>query len=610
MQPPRRAAVVTRWPRALVVRARRAAAALRYRPVDLAALTGRLSDLHASPEAAAPGYWKRKPAPSRTYVYPAHPTVGAGDVEEVAHLQRGEFRGSPRFEWRPLGVPPPWDANPENNRTWDFYRHTLRWTVPLIKVAAVKGDDGALQLAVSVMKDWIIRNSPPPGQSAYAWRDNVVAMRLFTLAWFWEIWRRSDAFDTETATLFLASIYQHARFLCDPRNYRARSNHGLDMNGALLAAAVTFPEFRDAAKWRAIAAHRLAAYAATNFSPGGFHLEEAPAYHWFVTTRIAEMLGFARANGLSLPPTLNDTLARACAVYPYLRLPDGTIAHVGDSSLRAGGADWRQCLQRLLGAEIPPVAASTAPNPRQDGSSFLLDSAVGYAIFTGYRVGGAEPEPDTYALFRCNSFRSGHEHQDALSFLLYGLGREWLVDSGYLNMEEHTPERQYMRCSRAHNVVEVDDEAFGIHPVSLTDWGRTGSGDFVTAQHDLASVRHTRTFRLEPPYSVRITDVLEATGGTPHIYSQLFHVAPGLSVEQVRAERMELSAADGGRCLIEQSGSAGEWKVVCGQKTPYLQGWYSSDFNQLEASPVVSYSSGQPATRWVFTTRIWLERGR
>ena len=578
-----------------------------WRHFDPAAWAEHLDEL-LTPAALSPGYWHTKPRLPTLYSYPERPTATDSDCNVVRRMKAGEFGTDDFLEWLPLGVPPPWKENPFNNNSWDLWRHALTWTRPLVNVWLTDQDPSSLALLKRIWSDWIEHNSLPPGESEYAWGDHTVAIRLRVLCWFWELWRTSDAYDPAFGRLLLASAFQHALCICDPEMYPEHSNHGLEMTGSLLAAAITFPEFKRAPDWEQLARGRVSRYIAQNFSPEGFHLEQSPAYHWFVLGRLSETLRFLRGNGRELAPNDLVRLRRALAVWPYLRKPDGRLPTVGDSeALMRPGSPLD--VELLGGAAAVQDSLWTCPNPRDDGTQFLLSRSAGYAIFYPYTPNepATRTHPsDTYALFKCNSFDSTHSRHDALSFVLFGLGRDWLIDSGALNYEEKTPQRQYMRSARAHSVVLVDDQDFGFNPLRLSTWGRTEQGDFVTVRHEMKTATHTRTFRFTPPRTVELTDELTAADGQPHCYAQLFHAAPDVQVTIAPDGVAVLTADNGDRCEIHQQGDEGTWSVIKGQTEPVYQGWYSPMYGELVESPVLYYTSATSALHWTCHTRVEL----
>jgi hypothetical protein len=550
-------------------------------------------------------YWRTKPLAPDLLAFSLQPRATDADREAAARMKAGEFRPSGLFDWQPIGVPPPWDENPLGNNSWDFYRHALRWIEPLVTVWFDDGDAESLTLAREIVRDWRNKNGQRPGASPYAWFDHSVVYRLRVFCWLWELGRTREAVDEGFAIELVELIHSHAELLASGELYAPRSNHGLEQNSALLGAAILFPEFRGAERWREMAYQRVEAYVADNFSPEGFHLEQSPGYHWYVLSRLAPLTRYLRVNQQPPMPALEETAHRAASVWPYLVRPNGHVANVGDTHDQPARG-IHECWKKWRGDAPPPVARSTLPDPRQTPGEFLLSFDAGYAIFTAYPIDAKEPEPDTYVLYKCNAFPYTHHHTDALSFMLYGLGSDWLVDAGAYSYDQDAPQRKYVRSPRAHNLVLIDGEDSKLGRVELVDFGRTEHGDFVSARHHLPQATHTRTLTFVPPYTIEISDELVSADARPHTYSQLFHLAPALEPRIISDRCVQVVAEDGKTCVIEQSGAAGEWEIVIGQKEPYWQGWYSPGFRQIEPVPTLYYTCVGKRESCVLLTEIRL----
>ena len=516
------------------------------------------------------------PALPETYLLPVRPVASASFTIEADALLAGEFRPGARWKSKPLGFPPPWDADPFEDRNWCSLLHSLEWLIPLVHAHVGAPDRGYLQASVRAVDDWIWRNPFRRAPSRFSWHDHAAAKRLRLFAWFWELYRESDDFDLDFARLLLASVYQHVLYHLDDRNYRPNSNHGLEGIGALFAAAIAFPSFRDASDWEAKARERLTQWLADNLSPEGFHLEQSPSYHWFVLLRLAAIDRFLRANGRAVEE-LSEATERAAGVWPYLLKPNGAIPTVGDSSHTAP-ADWRALLERQWGRRPPsPVSPSAAPDETRT-STILVSPRAGYAILA------SEPPPystrdATYVLFRCRTFESPHFHHDALSLVLFGLGRDWIVDPGYLNYDEADPRRQHLRSLRAHSLVIIPGTHFRTGPNDCLEWGITPQGISVSAYHDLPTARHTRRILLPDPSQLLVQDHLEWVRRRPVPWVQLFQLAPDLEVEIISDRETRLIAPEGTSCLIRQS-SPGAWRVARGEERPALQGWFSESYGK------------------------------
>jgi hypothetical protein len=547
-------------------------------------------------EASNLAYWTSKPAVAGLGLdFP--PVASAADRATVAHMKRGEFRPSAGFPWLPIGVPPPWGENPLGQSAWDHYRHALTWLMPLVNVWLADGDGEAGELVFRVIADWQKHNAVYPGASPYSWHDHESAARIRNCLRIWGLYRRSTEPDESRAAMLLGLIHAHAEFVAGGRTYAPRSNHGFVQNVSLIEAAVCLPEFHAAETWRAVGDARMAQYVQENFSAVGFHLEQSPGYHRFVGTKLGALVKLLAENGQAPVPGLAAAARRAVAVWPYLLLPDGRVVNVGDTHVKR----YRSALEGW------PVFWDPNDVPQLGyPSHVLLDFAAGYAVFTACDPALRPRDPDTYVLFKCNAFEYTHAQRDALSFVLYGHGQSWLIDSGLYNYEEKDPARQYMRSARAHNVVLVDDVDHGFGQTALVASEHTAQADSAAARHELPRATHVRTLRFTPPAALDVLDELRARDEKPHRYTQLFHASPDLEV-QIESERViELRAKNGAACRIEQLGAIGQWQMITGQKVPYWQGWYSADVDQLVPAPVLTYSVEGAPGGVTFNTRITL----
>ncbi len=555
-----------------------------WQRADATVLAGRLQRIVGSRSAALQQWRERKPLPA-TFLHPVAPEATAAVRASAARLLDGRFtpHASVREQREPL--PPRWAERDDGRRTEQMYRHSLRWLEPLIIVAYADGAERAWQTATGVIVSWIKGNSRPPGQSRGAWHDHAVSIRVRVLCWFFELYRRRPDADAAVLRMLVASIHQHALFLADPSTYTPRSNHALETNGSLLAVCVTVPELRGAAEWERLARRRLERYAAAAFTDDGFSKEQSPRYHFFILRRLAAIVSYLDAVGRPVPPVVAERLHQATVVWPWLVRADGTLPRVGDTNDHAI-AHWRRSLIETTNAEPPPPCPSTMPNPRTDGAALLVSFDAGYAVLAGHHPGEPPDRDDTHVLFKCNYFRFPHFHRDGLSFVLYALGREWLIDPGPHSYEYDRWERRHLCSSSAHNTVEVGAR-FDVHPVEFVDAARTATDDRVTVRHLLGHATHTRTLEHRPPRQVRIIDEIAVADGEMRDIRQLFHVHPDLVTHMGTGGRLELRAPDGARCLITQAHD-GVWRTVRGQRYPEPLGWRSP--RQLTIEPITTCS--------------------
>ena len=556
-----------------------------WRRADATVVARRLHPAVGPPAAALRQWRERKPLPA-TFLHPVEPDMTTRTREAADRLLTGRFSPHRSVAVRDEHLPPQWSAPHGRWRTEEMYRHSLRWLEPLVVVAAADDDVIAWEAATGVVVSWITANSRAPGRSDGAWHDHAVSIRARVLCWFFELYRRRPSSDAAVLRLLVASINQHGLYLADPSTYTPRSNHALETNGSLLAICATVPELRSADAWARLARWRLERYVADAFTDDGFSREQSPRYHFFILRRLAALVSYLDAVDRPAPATVSARVHDAAIVWPWLVRADGSLPRVGDTNDRAI-PQWRRSLADATGAEPPPPCPSTMPNPRADTAGLLVSFDAGYAVFRGHEPGQPAGGDDTQVLFKCNYFRYPHFHHDGLSFVLYALGREWLIDPGPHSYEYDRWERRYLCSSSAHNTVEVGAR-FDVHDVDLADVSRTATGDRVSVRHLLGHATHTRTVEHRPPRVVHVRDEVVVTDGQTHDVRQLFHVAPDCTAVVGDDGRLVLTAPDGGRCIISQAG-AGTWRLVRAQRHPEPLGWWSPGQHTIEPITTATY---------------------
>jgi hypothetical protein len=537
--------------------------------IDPVALADDLGAIVAEPDATVRTWIERKP-PAAMYLHRVEPHAGAPQRRRAGELLSGSFRAHTTIPARREALPPRWDQLEDSTRTEEMYRHSLTWLVPLVSVAYTDDDVDLWRLITEVVESWITENSTPPGRSPGAWHDHAVAFRIRVLDWFVELYRRRQQVDERLLRLVVASIYQHGEYLVDDTTHGPRSNHALEAAGSLLSVCISYPQLRTAETWSEVAVERVEAYVDQAFAPDGFSKEQSPRYHFFILRRLAALVAYLSEVGHPVPDGVRECLRRASEVWPWLIRDDGSLPRIGDSNERPI-PHWRQALAEI-GGEPPAAAPSCVPNPRPDAAALLASPDGIYAVMRGHHPDDPATV-DTHVVFKTGYFRFPHFHHDGLSFVLYALGRDWLIDPGPHSYEYDRWERQYLCSSSAHNVVEVDGP-FDVHPAEVIDIARTDTGDSVTARHHLEQAVHTRTVEHRPDRGLRVRDELAISDQQRHMVRQLFHVHPDCEVETVGDRTLRLRAPTGDQCTITQA-HAGSWSIVRGRREPTPLGWYS-----------------------------------
>jgi uncharacterized heparinase superfamily protein len=166
--------------------------------------------------------------------------------------------------------------------------------------------------------------------------------------------------------------------------------------------------------------------------------------------------------------------------------------------------------------------------------------------------------------------RGSHGHNDALAIEVSAYGRPFIVDPGSYVYNLDREARQRFRSTGYHSTVMVDSAeqnttdaeipfVMGNHTrPNVIDWQTTRERDLVSAEHFGYTrlpnpVRHRRTieFNKAERYWL-INDELSGTG--THEFGFSFHIAPGLSVDEIDETTVKISDGVSGHLYIRTAG--------------------------------------------------------
>jgi hypothetical protein len=479
------------------------------------------------------------------------PLFGSAQRDEaVTMAKQGIFtvRGSMTV----LAVPIDWQMDPHLDRSWRFSLHTWRFLEPVLHAAA-SGDLEALRIGIDIALDWIASN-PQVGDnvSEFAWYDMAVGGRAACLGFLARI-ASTNGYSRE-ATMLLRSAEEHGTWLADNKNYNEAHNHGLFEDGGLALLCMQLPDLPKAPYWHAHAKARFARNVAATISESdGFHLEHSPAYHVMILELIARISEGAGLADDHLP----ELVQRMRTMTPWLVLPDGMYAQLGDTDLQKA-PDW--------------VAGEMAP----DG--LLLAKDAGLA-----GVAKADERLLTVGWYHVK----GHKHADELSVCWYAAGVRLLVDTGGYGYYYDEPGRKYAESSRGHNVLTRADREFTFRDQPKYGSGIFGAGEgggwyavlghnpLLTAQ----DVEHRRLLLYRPSELLYVIDLANNTAKERPQLRRHFHFGPAVEViDSKTGDEWRLSVR--GReigALYDLPATGGHQNVLArqvrGQRDPEPQGF-------------------------------------
>lgn len=454
---------------------------------------------------------------------------------------------------------------------WELGRHQF-W-VTLGQAFAATGDERYAEAFTRQLLHWLEQN--PLRQGIHWLSEMEFGIRLISWSNAFRLFRHSPYFQERALERFLHGLYLHATYLDRTltTHWLVANNHLIGETAGLFAFGVLFPQFKEAARWRARALAVFTDALVSQVYPDGVNREQATGYHRFVLDFVLLVVDLAQRNGHKMPPVV---LQRLEAMLEYERdiiAPDGTVPQIGDcddgrgfvlsaavpffdfrgwqavgavlfdradfARAAAGGNDealW------FLGPEGWDRYAAMVPEPAPRPSRLFRDG--GHCVLRTGDGPGA-----TYLFVRCGDFGLGsdgscvHSHADMLAPVLHWQGRPFLADSGTYAYYCGTEVRDPFRGAAAHNAL-IPRGADQAEMFPIWNWGRVPrtrvlgfEGADVESRLDAELVsaegyRHRRLFVLHraTPRLV-IEDAWDVAPQWAHAPIDAFlHLMPGLSL--------------------------------------------------------------------------------
>lgn len=490
------------------------------------------------------------------------------------------------------------DVAGDKKITWELNRQQYFST--LGRAYWLTGDELFAETFAAHLDDWMNANPPKRGIN---WASSLeVSFRA--ISWLWAFYFFKDS-PHLTPALFIRALkflYLHARHLeTYLSTYFSPNTHLTGEALGLYYIGTLWPEFYDAARWRALGYRILLDALDTHVRADGVYFEQSSYYQRYTADFYTHFCILARANGEPPEAKLTEQLTALLDYLLYITRPDGTTPLVGDDD---GGRlvmlderaadDFRATLSNGAALFARPDYKYVAREAAEE-TLWLLGSA-GLKTFAelneqppvkqsrafvsgGYYVmrDGWE-ETSNYLLLDCGphgAVGNAHAHADALSFDMAARGRTLLVDPGTFTYTGSAEKRDLFRSSAMHNTLTIDNESSSmmdgpfrwrhVARSSVKSWLSRERFDFFEGQHDgyerlPAPATHVRSLLfIKDDYWVMRDRVL--TTGT-HRYDLHFHfdmdTAPATAHDGDVAAMLERPADKAG-LEIFAFGDEGRW---------------------------------------------------
>lgn len=531
---------------------------------------------------------------------------------------------------------------------WEPNRHLH--LVRLAQAYRLTGQAGYLNVVRHHVQTWLQQCPYLRGPN---WASSLeLAIRLINWSLVWELAGGAGGplfAGREGARLqeeWLQSIYRHLSFIAaNFSRYSSANNHLIGEAAGLYVGALSWPQWKDCARFVAQGQAILEEQARLQITPEGVPREQAFAYAQFVFDFLLLAALKGRAADLAFSPAYWQRLERMLEFIAALMDSAGHVPQVGDADdgyvvslapqpgfcafrsllatgavlfrrpefkLKSGGLDDKT--RWLFGPEAGQVYAEL----EQPAGPLALPRAFPEG---GYYILGAELDtPDEVRLLMDAGplgylSLAAHGHADALSILLGIHGRQILVDPGTYAYHTQPRWRAWFRGTAAHNTVCIDGLDQSVpggnfmwvrHAAAqCVDWRSSAQEDRVVGVHHgyerlSDPVVHRRAVRLlKPRREIEVIDMLFCA--RRHTAVRWWHFAEDCHVHL---------EDDGGAVRIESGdvrvrmlpGEAVSARLLRGAEDP-PGGWISRRFDAKQPTTSLAWETPIRGTT-VLRTRI------
>jgi hypothetical protein len=493
-----------------------------------------------------------------------------------------------------------WFINPTFNQyrewTWQLSRHP-EWAL-LGQRYRETGDERYAEAFVRYFESWVHQALVPedaPGGDTLCWRTIEAGIRMGG-SWQWALhaFYQSPHFTDDVLIDWYKSVWEHGWRL---RNFHRTGNWLImEMNG-LAQIGILYPQFVDAAQWKAYAFEVLVEELDAQVYPDGFQVELSTGYHQVDIRNYGWLMDVCRAYEEPVPEAFHTGLERMHAVNVRMMMPDGRLPDVNDG----GWHHVAPLMERAVEAYPERQDFAWAHTAGVEGTP-PDETSVAFP-YAGYYIMRTSWSPDAvWALFDGGPYGYGHQHEDKLNLLLHAYGHLLLTEGGNYAYDG-SEMRRYVLSTRAHNTIRIDGQdqnrrldydrqAFDVTERAGAAWRTTDTYDLADATYDedygpeaAQKVTHQRTVLMikEPPGGLGpfllAIDRLTPEDDAAHTAQILWHLAifratvDGVTVHSQADETANLS-------ILPAATEGLSVELVAGQETPEWQGWVATRQHQ------------------------------
>jgi hypothetical protein len=495
--------------------------------------------------------------------------------------------------------------------------------------------------AFYLINDWMNKN---PVGIGLGWCDALnVSFRNISWIWTLELLKNSKAYNQYFSKI-IGNLVFHARYIKKNLSFREfPNNHLVGEAFGLFLLALFLNPLKESKKYLEISKAILEREIIDQTYPDGGNKEHAFLYARLSADFFLQAYIIGTKNNIQFSQSYVDRLKKMFDFFLETLTPDFFMPSIGDSE---------DCMADRL-SEVSkknpiPLLATLSLLFKEEIVDFIEEMPEESFFLLGKdacnkfnkakrtkKVFSSTLLPDTgLCIMRSGNLKnglllffdvgpqglghSGHGHSDSLNIVVYAHGKNILVDPGTYIYNFNHDWRNYFKGTSAHNTIMVDrqDQAVPFSYAESFGWKEKADGHlskwFAGKEYDCASGFHKGYMRLKEGILHNrsiffnkkqgywfILDTLEGKG--EHLFELFYHLHPKMKIDKHQDNSFIATFDDG--CgvkiiLINPNDTKGE--IIIGATDP-IQGWFSSEYNSKEKSPVINYSKITSAPTYFMT---------
>lgn len=486
--------------------------------------------------------------------------------------------------WKPIEIQEKidWAMNPYNDKTWQFYLHSLDFISHLINAYKNTNNIIYLQKSEYFIRDWIEKNfNIEDAVCEWAWKGHAVANRTMNIIAFLNEYNKYINKDRKLLYKIYDLLERQGDFLADDNNYEDY-NHGLFQDQALIETAIMFPFLKFSEQWNKKALDRILHRINKDFTEEGVHKEHSPDYHIIVMKLFINIKEFLDYYNVNYPKELYKKFEKIQKYLAVIIQEDGTVPLIGDTALSSA----RNCIPKssIVSEELLYELSNGAEGKALDKKFYSYDNS-GVAVY--------KDKGKLFWMFTAAFNSKVHKHADDLSFILKYFNDDYFVDSGKYNYKENDEYRKFFRSVFAHNTIICDENSYLINNGQIGKAKILNSHDedrycYVTGVHNLyKGVNIKRRLIQVKNGPLIIHDIVSSKEN--HVYEQNFNFSD--KVEIINNTNRNINIKIGEKFVnLKQLINIEDMKIYSGDTNP-IRGWKSDKFNEKYPIKTITFKS-------------------